>query len=355
MMDLSTFVVLNSLLVGITFLLAFADSFLGGEGELQIKVNQDKTLRVASGGTLLDALAEKEIYLPSACGGKGTCGHCKVKIHSGAGNILPTEEGLLSTAEKRSGVRISCQIRLKEDLEISVPEGLLEVEEYEAEIVDLVDMNGLDRRVRMKLVTPAKIDFQAGQYIQVMIPGYEEFRAYSIASNAEHNEYLELMVRRVPNGLSTTYIHRALKIGDRVTLTGPYGDELAVAADVEKAVMVAGGIGIAPFASLVEDLVFRDTIKEAKLIYGVNQENQFITDERFTKLATENDKFEYIKVVAFDDNWQGEKGFVTDVLKKMDLDGYKIYMCGPPPMINAALGVLNNLDVPAENIYYETQ
>lgn len=354
-MTLATFFVLNSLLLGVTFLLGFADILFGSDQKLQIKINGEQTFSAAGGVSLLDALAEKEIFLPSACGGKGTCGHCKVQVESGGGAMLPTEEGLLSSHEKRDNVRIACQLRLREDMEINVPEHMLEVAEYITEVVEMEELSDLVRRVRLKFISPATFNFQTGQYIQILIPGYEEYRAYSIASPASRNDSLNLMIRYVPKGLSTTFVHKALQIGDKIRLTGPYGDQLTIDEGVEKVVLVAGGIGIAPFAGLVEDVVIRDDIKEAKLIYGVNLENEFIKYDRFQKLADKHDKFEYIQVVAFDENWQGERGFVTDVLKKLDLDGYKVYMCGPPPMVDASLKVLAGLNIKEENVFFEAQ
>ncbi len=354
-MTITTFFVLNSLLLGITFILGFADTLFGSDQKLKVEINKKESFSADGGVTLLDALAEQEIFLPSACGGKGTCGHCKVQVESGGGPMLPTEEGLLTAEEKRNNVRIACQIRLRDDMAINVPEDMLDVAEYITEVVELEQLSEVVRRVRLKFVSPPTFEFKTGQYVQILIPGYEEYRAYSIASPASRNDSLDLMIRYVPRGLSTTYIHRALQIGDRVKLTGPYGDQLAIAEGVEKVVMVAGGIGIAPFAGLVEDVVLRSDIKEAKLIYGVNMANEFIDWDRFQTLADEHAKFEYIPVVAFDDDWQGEKGFVTDVLKKLDLNGYNVYMCGPPPMVDASLKVLADLAVAEENVFFEAQ
>lgn len=354
-MNLSALLVLNSVLVGVTLLLAVADVLLGRGQQTILRINQGKTFPISSGISLLASLAEQKIFLPSACGGKGTCGQCKVQVVSGGGERLPTEEGLLTPREKKENYRLACQVRVREDLEINVPGEVLQVEEYTTEVMTLEDLNHNVKFLRLKLLSPPTIKFKTGQFIQIFIPGYDEYRAYSLASPSRRKTTLDLMIRYEPKGLGSTYIHKALQVGDQVKITGPYGNQLVIREGVHKIVMVAGGIGISPFAGLAEDVVDNENIEEAKLIYGVNQEKEFIHDARFQELAAASDKFEYIKVVAFDQDWQGEKGFVTDVLKRMDLKGYKVYMCGPPPMVEASQKVLADLGVPEHDIYYETQ
>ena len=181
------------------------------------------------------------------------------------------------------------------------------------------------------------------------------FRAYSIASYNEDGSRLTIAVKKMKDGYGTDIIFNNFREGDPIELQGPMGHELMIDRSVDKVVLVAGGIGITPFVAIVNDLVRNNKhIKDFKLIYGANYEHEFLYDEEFSRLKAESDKFDYIRVAAFDENWKGKKGFVTDVMKDMDLDGYKIYMCGPKPMTNASIKTLKHLNVSEEDIFYES-
>jgi len=157
------------------------------------------------------------------------------------------------------------------------------------------------------------------------------------------------------DGYGTDIIFNTFKEGNKVELEGPMGHELIIDKSADKVVLVAGGIGITPFKAIVKDLIKHNkNIKDFKLIYGANYESEFIYDEEFKELQSESAKFDYIKVAAFDENWKGKKGFVTDVIKDMDLEGYKIYMCGPKPMTDATIRTLKQLDISEDNVSYES-
>lgn len=207
-----------------------------------------------------------------------------------------------------------------------------------------------------KFIKPNKVSYKAGQFILIKIQDNPEmYRAYSIASYNEDSSRLSIGIKKMKDGYGTSIIFKNFKEGDTVELEGPMGNELIIDKLAEKVVLVAGGIGITPFKAIVKDLIKNnDKIKEFKLIYGANYANEFIYDEEFSKLQTESDKFEYIKVAAFDENWKGKKGFVTDVMKEMDLTDYKIYMCGPPPMTNASIKLLKDMNISEEEINYES-
>ncbi|QSX09096.1 4Fe-4S binding protein [Alkalibacter rhizosphaerae] len=199
--------------------------------------------------------------------------------------------------------------------------------------------------------------YRSGQFILVKIQDIPEmYRAYSISAFDISAKTVTIDVKKTPNGYGTGIIFDTFEEGQKVTLQGPMGHELLVDKNAKEVVLVAGGIGITPFRAIVKDLVENDDheIEKFTLVYGANQEKEFMFDEEFRSYADQSDKFEYIKVVAFDDSYAGPKGFVTDVLKDMDLTDNKIYMCGPPPMTKAAEKMLLSMDVPTTDIAYES-
>ncbi len=244
-------------------------------------------------------------------------------------------------------------IKIKESTDI---DGYEDRQKILARIEKIVQIKDDIKEYTFKFEQPKKVDYKAGQFILVKIQNDPEmYRAYSIASYNEDGSRLTIAIKKMKDGYGTDIIFNNFKEGDQVELEGPMGHELIIDKTAEKVVLVAGGIGITPFVAIVKDLVkHSDNVKNFKLIYGANFENEFIYDEEFKKLQDESVKFEYIKVAAFDENWQGKKGFVTDVMKEMDLSGYKVYMCGPKPMTNASIRVLKQLDVPEEEINYES-
>jgi len=207
-----------------------------------------------------------------------------------------------------------------------------------------------------KFVEPVKVGYRPGQFILVKIQDDPEmYRAFSISSYNEDGSRMSVTVKRLEDGYGTNIIFNTFNEGDIVELEGPMGNELIVDKTAEKILFVAGGLGITPFVPMARDMVEnKNAARKIKLIYGVNYESEFIYDEHFKKLEYKDGRFEYIKVVAFDENWKGNKGFVTHVMEKMDLRGYKIYMCGPRPMIEATLKVLKEMDVEEQDIFYES-
>lgn len=207
-----------------------------------------------------------------------------------------------------------------------------------------------------KLLEPISINYKPGQFILVKIQDNPEmFRAYSISSYDDINNKVSVTIKRVKDGYGTDIISKDFKKGDLIELEGPMGNELVVDKKEEKVLLVAGGIGITPFVPIINDLLQESgNIKEFKLIYGVNNENEFLYENIFSDYENKSNKFEFIKVVAFDENWKGKKGFVTDVMKDMDLDNYKIYMCGPKPMINATLDMLHEANIDNKKVSYES-
>lgn len=227
----------------------------------------------------------------------------------------------------------------------------------QAKISNIQELQADVTEYTFEFLEPVEVDYRAGQFILVKIQDEPEmFRAYSISSYNEDGKGLRVTIKKMPDGYGTDIIFTKFKVGDAIELEGPLGNELIVDKDAEKILLVAGGIGITPFIPIVTDIIRSDNnIKDVKLIYGANQDKEFIYIDEFKALEKLSDKFELIQVVAFEEKWQGEKGFVTDYMKKIaDINEYKTYMCGPPPMINASLKVLDTLSVEKKMINFES-
>ncbi|MDP7423549.1 MAG: FAD-binding oxidoreductase, partial [bacterium] len=213
----------------LALLIVIAGATIADYGEVTVSVNKERKLTVRGGKPLLATLKDEKIFIPSACGGRGSCGLCKVKVLKGAGDILPTELPWLDADEKKEGVRLSCQLKVKRDFSIKIPEELFKVKQYQTEVTAVKDLTYDIKEITLKLLEPAEMSFKAGQFIQFEVPPYEltdepVYRAYSIASAPDETNSLQLEIRLVPNGICTTYVHKYIKTGDRITINGPYGD-----------------------------------------------------------------------------------------------------------------------------------
>lgn len=226
-----------------------------------------------------------------------------------------------------------------------------------SKIVNIKEMPSDIIEYTFKFISPEIVKYKAGQFVLVQIKKDPEmFRAYTISSYNKDNTELSVTIKKASNGYGTNFIFDNFKEGDEITLEGPMGRDLLVDEKAEKVLLVGGGIGITPFIPIITDLVNnRNNVTDIKLLYGANKESEFIYSEEFDKLNSENDQFELRKVAAFDDDWTGRKGFVTDHLEDIDdIRDYKIYMCGPPPMVKATIKKLESLGVTKENIKYES-
>ena len=245
-----TFLVINGILLLIALLLLLAERFLVTYGECSLILNGDKVFNVQGGDNILNYLSQHRLFIPSACGGKGTCRFCKVKVLSGGGHILPTEEVYIDKKESAEGMRLACQVKVKKDVEIYIPEYLLHAEEFTARVVDIFPVTHDIKLVRLKVLNKT-IKFNPGQYIQFKIPGTDEYRAYSVASSPDIEDSIDLIVRLVPGGLCSVYIHKVLSENDEAVFTGPFGD-FYLREETHKAIVaIAGGCGIAPIGSIL--------------------------------------------------------------------------------------------------------
>jgi len=350
--------VLIGVLILVTVLLILADKLLGGGGEKTIIINDEMEIPVVGDDTVLNALANKKVFVPSACGGKATCGTCKVKLIEGGGDIKPTEDPFLSSKEREEGVRLSCQVKVKENIRMVLPKGLLHAKEYKSQVTYIEDLTYDIKLVRFHLLQPTSMDFKPGQYVQIKVPGIDVIRAYSIASNPKNGGDIELIIRYVPKGQATTFVHMALEVGDKVIITGPFGDFYLQENSNRDMVCIAGGSGKAPIRSILYYLKDRGMNRKIKYFFGARSKRDLYYTEEFLELSKEFPNFEYIPALSEpkpEDNWTGEVGLITDVVDRFsgDLSEAEAYLCGSPGMIDACIRVLNKHDIKKENVFYD--
>ena len=240
----------------LALVMAIADATIANYGEVKISINDgSKELTVDGGRSLLSTLTSEGIFIPSACGGRGSCGLCKLAVKSGAGEYAPTELPWITEADRKANVRLSCQVKVKREMQIVVPEELFSIKEYQTTVASIRDLTYDIKEVTLKLKDSQALDFKAGHYVQFVVPAYEltpdpVYRAYSISSSPSRKDAVELEVRLVPNGICTTYVFQHLKVGDSVNINGPYG-EFHLRDSDRDILFVAGGSGMAPIKSIL--------------------------------------------------------------------------------------------------------
>lgn len=358
MIFLIPILIMTSISAGLAILLALADKYIASYGECKITINKEKELVVEGGNPLLSYLIDNKIFIPSACGGKGTCGYCKLRVLEGAGPVLPTETPYLTRQDILHSVRLACQVKVKGDIELAIPEDLLAAQQFKTVIEKIEDLTHDIKRFVFKLIEPKEINFKPGQYIQFCIPNTSEFRAYSIASPPSVKDRVELMVRLVPGGLCSTYMHEVLEEGDEAYITGPYGEFYLHEESQKEIICVGGGCGMAPLKSIINHLI--ETGSKRKIIYffGARQKRDLFYTEELERFEKEYENFKFIPALSEpvpEDEWNGEVGLVTQVMQKhlKYNKNQEAYLCGPPPMIDAAIGVLTSKGVNINEIYYD--
>ncbi|MFP4173703.1 MAG: NADH:ubiquinone reductase (Na(+)-transporting) subunit F [Candidatus Hydrogenedentota bacterium] len=381
-----------------------AKSKLAAGGEVTITINDDpeKSFTTPAGSTLLDTLANHEIYIPSACGGQGTCGVCTAKVLEGGGAMLPTEKGHINRREAREGVRLTCQVKVKQDMRIELPAEIFDVQKWECTVRSNNNVATFIKELILDLPAGETIPFRAGGYIQIECPPHtvhfkdfdidEEFkdewdksklwdltstvdepvqRAYSMANYPEESDIIMLNVRiavpsahapeGTPPGKMSSYLF-SLKPGDKVTVSGPFGDFFAKDTDAEMC-FVGGGAGMAPMRGHLFDQFYRlKTDRKVTFWYGARSYREAFYIEEFNKLAAEHDNFDWILALSEplpEDNWTGPKGFIHQVLYEQYLKDHpapedvEYYICGPPMMNSATMNMLYELGVEDENISFD--
>ncbi len=388
------------IVIALVLVIVFARSKLVASGNIQIVINEDEenALTVPVGGKLVNALAASKIFVSSACGGGGTCGQCTVKVFEGGGDILPTETSQITRKEAREGTRLSCQVPVKQDMRIEIPPEIFHVKQWECTVRSNHNVATFIKELLLELPEGEDVNFRAGGYIQIEAPphvaDYKNFiiedeykddwdkynvwqyvskveedvtRAYSMANYPEEKGIIMLNVRiaspppnlpNVPPGQMSSYIFD-LKPGDKVTITGPFGEFFARETDAEM-VFVGGGAGMAPMRSHIFDQLTRiKTKRKITYWYGARSLREMFYLDDFNTLAKENPNFEWhfaLSEALPEDNWTGLTGFIHQVLYDNYLKDHpapedcEFYMCGPPMMNSAVIKMLDNLGVEPENI-----
>ncbi|MCB5251677.1 MAG: 2Fe-2S iron-sulfur cluster binding domain-containing protein [Candidatus Cloacimonetes bacterium] len=348
----------------LALILVLAQRWLSNYGEVTININGKRDLTVTGGETLLTSLGDKQIFIPSACGGRGTCGACKCQILDGGGPILPTEKPLLTKQEMGDNVRLACQVKVKSDIKIQIPDEIFNIRRFHSVIEEILDYTYDIKGVTFKLSEGQTIDFKAGQYVQLETKPYGKvkqkvMRAYSISSKPEIKDRIQLIVRLVPEGICTTWVHNQLKVGDEVDFTGPYGDFYLRDTDAD-IIFVAGGSGSAPIKSMLEHLREVGTKRKMTYFFGARTVKDLYLEEEMRDFEEYFDDFEYVPVLSHadeTDNWQGKTGFVMPYFKEAirDPKNTEAYLCGSPGMIAAVTkSLINDYGIAEEKIYYDS-
>ncbi len=387
-------------IVLLVLVLMLARSRLVNTEDVRITINEDpdKALVTPAGSTLLNTLIENKIFLPSACGGKGTCGTCTVKVLEGGGALLPTEASIVSRKEAREGVRLGCQVKVKEDMAIELEPEIFDVKQWRCRVRSNDNVATFIKELVLELPEGEEVPFRAGGYIQIECPPhtvhYKDFdidpeyrddwdkfdmwryvskvdepvvRAYSMANYPEEKGIIMLNVRiaspppnqpKVPPGIMSSYIFN-LKPGDEVTISGPYGEFFARDTDAEMC-FIGGGAGMAPMRSHIFDQFLRlRTNRKVTFWYGARSMREAFYVDHFDKIAAENENFKWHLALSEpqpEDNWEGPVGFIHNVLLENYLKDHpapeevEYYMCGPPMMNKATINMLLELGVEPENI-----
>jgi len=393
------FLALQFLLV--TLIVLARKTLLPG-GQVTLLVNGQKDLRVGPGSKLLLALAEQGVILSSACGGGGSCGQCRCLVKKGGGALLPTERSHINRSQERQGMRLACQVQVKRDMEIEVPQEALAARKWECRVRSNSNVATFIKELILELPEGEEVDFRAGGYIQIEVPPHtieyasfeidERFladwtkfkmfqyvshvhtpvtRAYSMANYPGEKGIIKLNVRiasppprgpaSVPPGQASSYIF-GLRPGDRVTISGPFGEFFMDDSDSE-VLLIGGGAGMAPLRSHVFDLFkARHTKRLVSYWYGGRSLQELFYVDEFEALAREHENFSFHIALSDpqpEDNWQGATGFIHQVVYDQYLQDHpapediNYYLCGPPMMTSAVVAMLDNLGVESENIHFD--
>lgn len=352
---------LTGVFVTLTGSLLVAERFLVNYGDCIININNGTNMLTVKGGnTLLASLYDKKVFIPSACGGKCSCGFCKVTVISGGGPNLPTEAPYVTRTEFRRGLRLACQVKVKQDIELRIPEELLSIKEFKAIVLESRYLTYDIKELNLSLIDPPEISHRSGQYVQILAPGPEGnvFRAYSISSPVFETKNVQLIVRLVPGGIASTYLH-CIKSGDQVVFTGPFGEFLISEDPSVEVVCVGGGCGMAPIANIVKTLYSRWPERRCYLFFGCRTTKDVFYRDTFNELAKRHPSLQVVYALSDplgpDEHWDGDTGFIHLSVDKRLKPGPRrqAFLCGPPPMIEAVTNVLKSKGLRDEDIFYD--
>tara|TARA_B100001063_G_C16738296_1_gene543273 strand:- start:77 stop:1309 length:1233 start_codon:yes stop_codon:yes gene_type:complete len=384
------------------FVILFARTRLVSTGDVTVEINGDpeKTITVPAGGKLLQTLAEQDLFLSSACGGGGTCAQCRCQVYDGGGSILATEEAHFNNREKKDFWRLSCQVPVKSDMKITVPDEVFGAKKWETTVKSNENVATFIKELILELPEGEKVGFDAGGYVQMEIPAYEAdyksfeiekeyledwekfkvlenksvvkepvIRAYSMANYPEEKGIMKFNIRIAspppgtdfPPGEASSYLFN-LKKGDKLTIFGPFGEFMAKDTQNEM-VFIGGGAGMAPMRSHIFDqLLSLDSSRKISFWYGARSLKEMFYDEEFRELERKYENFSYHTALSDplpEDSWSGYTGFISHVLHDNYLVNHptpedcEYYMCGPPMMMDAAFKMLDSLGVEPENIMFD--
>ena len=395
-------IVFSSILALLTVLILWVRARLVPQGEVTIRVNDELEIKTPVGNRLMGALADGGVFVPSACGGGGTCGQCRVRVLAGGGSLLPTEASQINKKEAAEMQRLACQVAITQDMVITVPEDVFGVKKWQCTVRSNGNVATFIKELVLELPPGETLDFKAGGYIQIECDPHElsyssfdigeeyledwekyglldissvvtepAIRAYSMASYPEENTIVMLNVRiatpppgadgNVPTGIMSSYIFN-LKPGDPVTISGPYGEFLARETDAEM-VFIGGGAGMAPMRSHIYDQLKRlGSNRKISFWYGARSLREAFYVDEFDELEHRHENFNWNLALSDplpEDNWEGMVGFIHDVLYEHYLKDHpapedcEYYMCGPPMMIAAVERLLYNLGVDKQNVLFD--
>ena len=402
---LSIAVFLVVVLIPVT-ILVFVRKKLAPQGKVKININDEKEIEVEPGNSLLATLANEQIFLPSACGGGGSCGMCRCQVLEGGGTILPTETGFFSRKEQQNHWRLGCQVKVREDMKININPQIFGIKKWECEVVSNRNVATFIKEFVVKLPEGEHLKFLSGGYIQIDVPAIDvnykdidvdeeyradwekfgmfdlvmhnpepQFRAYSMASYPAEDNIIMLNVRiatppfdrvnggfmKVNPGVCSSYIY-SLKPGDKVTISGPYG-EFHIKDTKREIIFIGGGAGMAPMRSHILDLFLtKHTDRKVSYWYGGRSLRELFYIEDFRKIEEENPNFKFniaLSAPLPEDNWTGYVGNIHEVLLENYLKNHsepeeiEYYLCGPPMMTAAVLKMLDSLGVPKEMISFD--
>ena len=401
---ITSIIVFSVIILFLVFLLGIAEKNLSPQGIAKILINDDsdKLQTVKPGSSLLSSLSSLNIFIPSACGGGGTCSQCKCQVLSGGGDILPTEVSHFTRSEIKGNYRLACQVKVKGDMEVKIPDEIFSIKKWECTVKRNINVATFIKELILELPEGEILDFQSGGYIQIDIPKYKlqysefdiekeyhedwdkfkmwdlialnnnlgEFRAYSMANHPAEGNIVMLNVRiahpppqkwDAPPGIASSYIFN-LKPNDKVTISGPYGEFFIKDTDREM-VYIGGGAGMAPLRSHLFHLFH--TLKTGRKVsywYGARSKREMFYDEHFKNIQNKFSNFTYHVALSDplkEDNWDGFTGFIHQVVHDNYLQNHEdpteieYYMCGPPMMNNAVFKMLDDLGVDKDMIDFD--
>ncbi len=399
-------VVFLFILLLLIVILLYAKAKLVPSGPVKVTINGERALDVVSGSSLLSTLSEQKIFLPSACGGGGTCGMCKCQVETGGGNILPTEVGFFTRKQINDNWRLGCQVKVKQDMDIKIPAEIFGIKKWECEVVSNNNVATFIKEFVVKLPEGESLEFESGGYIQIDVPKCEVrfkdmvidekfkgdwdkfnmwdlkmvnpepiYRAYSMANHPAEGNIVMLNIRiatppwdRVKNkfaevnpGICSSYIF-SRKPGDKVMVSGPYG-EFHIKKTKNEMLYIGGGAGMAPLRSQIFHLFHTEkSDRKVSYWYGARSLREVFYEEHFRNIEKDFPNFKFNLALSEplpEDNWTGYKGFIHQVVlenylsKHPEPEEIEYYLCGPPQMNDAVFKMLDSLGVPQSNIAFD--